>query len=97
MTCHVVLNAVGEPWAEQMLVRGRRFLAEQASLIADEELRRSFCENISTTPCPAGLICGRHPTRKYGQGFLYQILGNRSSPMTQIDYLRTVQNVRMMQ
>lgn len=47
MTCFAVLSAVGEPWAEQMLVRGRRLLAEQASLIADEELRRSFCQNIA--------------------------------------------------
>jgi hypothetical protein len=30
-----------------MLVRSRRFLAEQAGLIADDELRRAFCENIT--------------------------------------------------
>ena len=47
MACYAVLNAAGEPWAEQMLVRGRRLLAEQAGLIPDEELRRAFCENIS--------------------------------------------------
>ena len=47
MTCYAVLDAVGEPWAEQMLVRGRRLLAEQAGLIPDEELRRAFCENIA--------------------------------------------------
>ena len=47
MTCYTVLNAVGEPWAEQMLVRGRRCLEEQASLITDEELQQAFRENIA--------------------------------------------------
>lgn len=47
MTCYAVLDAVGEPWAEQMLVRGRRLLAEQAGPIPDDELRRAFCENIA--------------------------------------------------
>jgi tetratricopeptide (TPR) repeat protein len=47
MTCYMVLDAVNEPWAEQMLVRGRRLLSEHAGLIAEDELRRAFCENIA--------------------------------------------------
>jgi hypothetical protein len=47
MICCTVLDTIGEPWAEQMLVRVRRLLAEQAGLIADEDLRRAFCENIA--------------------------------------------------
>ncbi|GIK72991.1 MAG: hypothetical protein BroJett021_19790 [Chloroflexota bacterium] len=46
MTCCAVLDAIGEPWAEQMLVRGRRLLAEQAGQIPDEALRQAFCWNI---------------------------------------------------
>ena len=46
MICYAVLDAAGEPWAEQMLVRGGRWLREQSALIADAELRRSFCEDI---------------------------------------------------
>ena len=41
-----MLDAAGEPWAEQMLVRGGRWLREQSALIADAELRRSFCEDV---------------------------------------------------
>ncbi|HQY93844.1 hypothetical protein, partial [Caldilinea sp.] len=64
MTCHAVLIAAGEPWAEQMLVRGRRLLAEQAGLIADEELRWAFCKNIARhrallTMLPAGTLPAR--------------------------------------
>ena len=44
--CYTVLDAAGEPWAEQMLVRGGRWLRQQADLITDAELRRSFCEDI---------------------------------------------------
>lgn len=47
MICYTVLDAIGEPWAGQMLVRGRRLLAEQASLIPDEELRHAYCEDIA--------------------------------------------------
>jgi len=44
--CFSVLEAVGEPWAEQMLVRGCRLLREHAALIPDAEMRRSYCEHI---------------------------------------------------
>jgi len=44
--CYTVLDAAGEPWAEQMLARGGRWLRQQADLIADAELQRSFCEDI---------------------------------------------------
>jgi tetratricopeptide (TPR) repeat protein len=46
LICHAVLEAAGEPWAEQMLVRGSRLLHEHAALIPDSELQRSFCEEI---------------------------------------------------
>jgi len=46
LICYEGLTAVGEPWAQQMRVRGRRLLAEQAGLLANDELRRAFCENI---------------------------------------------------
>jgi DNA-binding SARP family transcriptional activator len=70
--CYTVLNAAGEPWAEQMLVRGNRWLADQAASIGDAELRRSFCEdiprhrelralgaNLTSTPGPfSSPLCG---------------------------------------
>lgn len=46
LICHAALEAAGEPWAEQMLVRGYRLLCEHAALIPDSELQRSFCDEI---------------------------------------------------
>jgi hypothetical protein len=47
LVCYTVMEVAGEPWAEQMLVRGCRLLQEHANLIPDPELQRSFCDEIS--------------------------------------------------
>lgn len=46
LVCYTVLTAAGEPWAEQMRVRGCRVLREQAALITDPALQRSFCDAV---------------------------------------------------
>jgi DNA-binding SARP family transcriptional activator len=45
LICYTVMEAAGELWAGQMLVRGCRLLREHAALIPDPGLRRSFLED----------------------------------------------------
>ena len=46
LVCYRVLQANGDPRAEEMLSTAHRILQEQAAKIADEELRHWFVENM---------------------------------------------------
>jgi hypothetical protein len=47
LTCYRVLQATGDPRAEEILDRAHRLLRERASRIGDESLWRSFLENVA--------------------------------------------------
>jgi hypothetical protein len=47
LTCYRVLRANQDPRAEAVLNTAYHLLQEQAAKIADEELRRSFLENVA--------------------------------------------------
>jgi len=47
LTCYQVLKASGNPRAQGILSEGHRLLYEQATKISDEEMRRSFLENVA--------------------------------------------------
>jgi tetratricopeptide (TPR) repeat protein len=47
LTCYRVLRANGDPRAEEVLAEAHNLLQERAAKITDEELRRSFLENVS--------------------------------------------------
>ena len=46
LTCHQVLRACGDGRAGEVLATARAALLERAALIGDEEMRRSFLENV---------------------------------------------------
>jgi tetratricopeptide (TPR) repeat protein len=47
LTCYRVLQASGDPRATHILSQAHRLLQERASKIRDEELQRSFLENVA--------------------------------------------------
>lgn len=46
LTCHQVLRACGDGRAGEVLATAQAALLERAALIGDEEMRRSFLENV---------------------------------------------------
>jgi tetratricopeptide (TPR) repeat protein len=46
LTCYRVLCALGDPRAEGVLDAGYELLQERGAMIEDEDLRRSFLENV---------------------------------------------------
>jgi tetratricopeptide (TPR) repeat protein len=46
LSCYRVLHAGGDPRAAELLAAAQRLLLEKATTIADEDLRRSFLENV---------------------------------------------------
>jgi hypothetical protein len=47
LTCYRVLRANQDPRAQEILSTAHRLLQEQAAKISDEEMRRSFLENVA--------------------------------------------------
>jgi hypothetical protein len=47
LTCYRVLRAVGDLSASKTLGKAYHLLQEQATRISDEDLRRSFLENVA--------------------------------------------------
>jgi tetratricopeptide (TPR) repeat protein len=47
LTCHQILRAVEDPRAEEILDAAYRLLQERATKIDDEDLRRSYLENVA--------------------------------------------------
>jgi tetratricopeptide (TPR) repeat protein len=48
LTCYRVLDAVDDPRACEILAEGHRLMMERASHIDDEDLQRSYLENVAT-------------------------------------------------
>jgi len=46
LTCYRVLQAGGDPRAREVLTNAHAMLQERASKINDQELRRSYLENV---------------------------------------------------
>jgi predicted ATPase len=47
LTCYRVLKAGDDPRAQEILAEGHRLLHEQAAKISDDDMRRSFLENVT--------------------------------------------------
>jgi hypothetical protein len=47
LTCYRVLQANADPRAEEILCTAHNLLQERAAKIDDEELRRSYLENVA--------------------------------------------------
>jgi hypothetical protein len=47
LTCYRVLDAAGDPRQTKILTEAYRHLQERATAIDDEELRRSYLENVA--------------------------------------------------
>jgi len=68
LTCYQVLQANGDPRADDILEEGYRFLQERAAKISDEGERRSFLENVAANREIVGAWAARERRTNDGGG-----------------------------